>query len=274
MFTVLCIEDEVDIRDIIAEELQAQGYEVREAKDGVEGLQMILRHKPDIVVCDISMPRMTGLELVETLRNDHAQLEHMPFMFLSALTDRPDVLKGIEAGADDYLTKPIDLDLLVTKVAASLRQSQRMIDAKNRQHVKLYNALTKTDHPKPANSKITIPAHKLILVGESNPDIWAVQRQLEEFGQNVHVFTSGRSFLDKIETLEADAILILLQTDDMQGPMVATLNKSRGVKTIVLIPESVGGSFTAQTMNGVHEVVGLPLSDAELGSKLKDWLEC
>jgi len=271
MTTVLCVEDEKDLREYIVEELEDNGHETFEARDGMEGLQMVLRHKPDIVVSDISMPRMSGLELVKHVREDHPELADMPFIFLTAFTDREDMLEGLESGADDYLTKPVDFEMLRTKVATALRQSQRMIERKQQQQVKLYKALT-ADSPEPTPEPArTLPKHNLIMVGESSPGLWEVQHQLEALGQDVRVFTSGLSFLKKVETLEVDAILLWLHTDDMQGPMIASMNKSRGHKTIVVLPESMRGGTTPE-MNGVHDIIRLPISGDNLADKLEFWM--
>lgn len=271
MTTVLCVEDEKDLREYIVEELEDNGLQAYEARDGVEGLQMVLRHKPDIVVSDISMPRMSGLELLKQVRQDHPELADMPFIFLTAFTDRGDMLEGLESGADDYLTKPVDFEMLRMKVATALRQSQRMIERKQQQQIKLYKALTAADPEQTPEPKQTLPKHKLILVGESSRGLWGVQHELEALGQDVRVFTSGLSFLKKAETCEADAILLWLHTDDMQGPMIASVNKSRGHKTIVVLPENMPDGKTPE-MNGVHDVVRLPLSNQDLVAKLKLWL--
>ena len=126
MTTILCIEDEVVLREDIAEELEDAGYDVHQAGDGNEGLEMILKLEPDLVICDITMPHMNGHELVKTLRENHPQCADTPFIFLSALADRHDILEGLNLGADDYLTKPIDFDLLLGKIKSSHRQVERM----------------------------------------------------------------------------------------------------------------------------------------------------
>ena len=126
MPSVLCIEDEAELRELIVEELQSHGYETLEARDGVAGLQMILNHRPDIVVCDIAMPKLSGIELIKTLRSDHPGVAETPFIFLTAFADQPEMSAGIEAGADDYLTKPIDFELLVSRVALHLRKPRQV----------------------------------------------------------------------------------------------------------------------------------------------------
>ena len=276
MATILCVEDEAHLREDIVEDLQDAGHQTYQARDGQEGLQMILRHKPDVVISDISMPRMDGRQLVGKLRSEHPEYSDMPFIFLTAFTDKKDVLDGLKIGADDYLTKPVDYELLQIKVATLLRQTGRMIDRRQQEQVKLYKALSNEQasaEPAPEPT-YDLPEHSFVLVGESDNGLWSVQRQLEDLGQSVHVFTSGRSFLDKVDTLEADVVLLWLQSDDMQAPMIATLTKSKKMKTVVVLPASMKGPMIPQKMNGVLDLVALPLATEDLVGKIKSWLGC
>ena len=122
---ILCIEDDRETAALIAEELLDRGYDVTVTHDGREGLAAILRIMPDLVLSDISMPAMSGFELLERLTALAPRFSYMPFVFLTALTDRDNELKGRLLGADDYVTKPIDFDLLVTIIAARLRAVAR-----------------------------------------------------------------------------------------------------------------------------------------------------
>jgi DNA-binding response OmpR family regulator len=117
---ILCIEDDRETAALIAEELIDRGYEVSIAHDGHEGLAAILKNTPDLVLSDISMPVMSGFELLERLTALAPRFSKMPFVFLTALTDRDNELKGRQLGADDYVTKPIDFDVLATIVTARL----------------------------------------------------------------------------------------------------------------------------------------------------------
>ena len=117
---ILCIEDDRETAALIAEDLVDRGYEVTIAHDGREGLSAILRTMPDLVLCDISMPAMSGFELLERLVALAPRFSKMPFIFLTALTDRENELKGRQLGADDYVTKPIDFEVLATIITARL----------------------------------------------------------------------------------------------------------------------------------------------------------
>lgn len=133
MPSILCIEDEVDLREEVVESLRESGYETYEASNGTEGMDIIFRMKPDLVLCDITMPKMNGFELLDTLRVKHPELANTPFVFLSALADRTDVISGKQLGADDYLIKPVDFDNLQATIKSRLGQVERMNILKERE---------------------------------------------------------------------------------------------------------------------------------------------
>ena len=128
MAKILVIEDEPDLRDDLADVLRSDGHETIEAADGRQGLQIILSESPDLVISDINMPVMDGHELLETLHTKHAEYGTIPFIFLTAFADREHVILGKRLGADDYLTKPVDHELLLETVKTRLRQTQRFDD--------------------------------------------------------------------------------------------------------------------------------------------------
>src|SRR5262249_31564447 len=105
---------------LIAEELAERGYDVHIAHDGREGFGAILKFQPDLVLSDISMPVMSGFELLERLTGLAPRFRNMPFVFLTALTDRDNELRGRQLGADDYVTKPLDFDRLDAIIMARL----------------------------------------------------------------------------------------------------------------------------------------------------------
>ena len=123
---ILCIEDDRETAALIAEDLLERGYEVILASDGREGFAAILKHMPDLVLSDISMPVMSGFEVLERLTALAPRFRNMPFVFLTALSDRENELKGRHLGADDYVTKPIDFDVLATIITARLAGIARM----------------------------------------------------------------------------------------------------------------------------------------------------
>jgi DNA-binding NarL/FixJ family response regulator len=117
---ILCIEDDRETVALIAEELVDRGFDVSTAYSGQEGLLAIMKATPDLVLCDVSMPTMSGFEVLARLNEFAPRLGRIPFVFLAALADRDNELKGRRLGADDYVTKPIDFERLVFIINARL----------------------------------------------------------------------------------------------------------------------------------------------------------
>lgn len=122
---ILCIDDDRETAALIAEELVDRGFEVLLAHDGRAGFDAILKRTPDLVLCDINMPVMSGVELLERLTAIAPRFSNMPFVFLTALNDRDSELRGRALGADDYVSKPIDFDLLQSIIRARLARVAR-----------------------------------------------------------------------------------------------------------------------------------------------------
>jgi len=120
---ILCAEDEPQLLRDICDELLAAGYRVAEARDGAALIALLETCTPDLLLCDIMMPGMDGFGVLARLRRDHPHLAHVPLVFLSALSMTDAIIQGKRAGADDYLTKPINYDLLLSTIEARLRQS-------------------------------------------------------------------------------------------------------------------------------------------------------
>ncbi len=118
--TILVIEDEVLLSELLAEELERLGYDVVIAHDGRQGLERISASAPDLIICDRAMPKMTGFELLDRLRGIYPQHGDIPFIFLTALTDQRDrdVVEPLLPYA--YLTKPLDFDVLRQTIEKAL----------------------------------------------------------------------------------------------------------------------------------------------------------
>jgi DNA-binding NarL/FixJ family response regulator len=118
---ILCIEDDRETVRLIAEELIERGFDVIVAHDGVEGFVAILKEVPDLILCDVGIPAMSGFELLERLTELTPRLGSFPpFVFVTALSDRDNELRARRLGADDYVTKPIDFDILELIIKARL----------------------------------------------------------------------------------------------------------------------------------------------------------
>ncbi len=128
MKRILVIDDEAKLRKQFSALLSLEGFSVIEARNGREGVELAQREQPDLVLCDITMPEMNGHRVIETLRAD-AKTAHLPFIFLTGWSERGDVRTGMNLGADDYLTKPVDPDELITAVKTRLRRAEATVPA-------------------------------------------------------------------------------------------------------------------------------------------------
>src|SRR6478672_7991467 len=110
--TILVIDDNTDIRENTSEILELAGYKTFTAENGKQGVEIAVKEKPAVIVCDIMMPELDGYGVLHLLRKNQ-ETENIPFIFLTAKTERSDFRKGMEMGADDYITKPFeDIELL------------------------------------------------------------------------------------------------------------------------------------------------------------------
>ena len=121
---VLVVDDDPVILELLRINFEIEGYEVLAATDGEQGLAKAREEEPDVVLCDIMMPRLDGIEVVTQLRGD-PRTAHLPIVLLSAKAQKVEVDRGLAAGADDYVTKPFDPLELLERVNAVLAKSRR-----------------------------------------------------------------------------------------------------------------------------------------------------
>ena len=126
--TILVVDDEAEICDLVSYNLAREGYRVVTENDGAAGLDRIFKSPPDLVVLDLLLPKMSGLEVLDALRGD-PRTRQIPVLVLTARGTEMDKLVGFERGADDYLTKPFSPKELVMRVGAILRRSRGDGDA-------------------------------------------------------------------------------------------------------------------------------------------------
>ncbi|MEN3322733.1 response regulator [Mariniflexile soesokkakense] len=127
MKRILLIEDDVILRENTAELLELSEYQVVTASNGKAGLEKAKASLPDIIVCDIMMPELDGYGVLEALAKNE-KTQHIPFIFLSAKTERKDVRKGMDLGADDYITKPFEEDELISAIESRLAKAAILIE--------------------------------------------------------------------------------------------------------------------------------------------------
>ena len=122
MAAILIVDDDIDVADTIKRSLFNKGHVVDVVYNGIEALESTRQKKPDLIILDVVMPHMDGVEVCRRLRQD-IQTADIPILFLTAMGRLDDKLKGFEAGADDYLTKPFDIQELEVRARALLRRT-------------------------------------------------------------------------------------------------------------------------------------------------------
>ena len=195
MFTILVAEDDLALQRMMCAFLGLNGYQAIPAGNGEEALSQIDRTMPDLVIADVMMPVMDGWELTQELRRAYPLL---PIMLVTARTTLEDKRTGFACGADDYLTKPVDLDELLLHVGALLRRSQAMTSHKLTVGETLldYDSLTVSR----GDLSITLPKKEFYLLFKllSSPrqiftrrqlmdEIWGMDAQSDERTVDVHV---------------------------------------------------------------------------------------
>lgn len=116
--TILIVDDEPSIRDILVYNLEREGYKTIEASDGATAVNMALEQKPDLILLDIMLPKLDGLSVCKRIKNSY----NVPILILTAKDAEIDKILGLELGADDYITKPFSVRELVARVKANLRK--------------------------------------------------------------------------------------------------------------------------------------------------------
>jgi phosphate regulon transcriptional regulator PhoB len=123
MTKILIVDDEQDIADLVSYNLEKEGYATIKAYDGGDVLKTIKTQKPDLVILDLMLPRMNGLDICRAIRANQ-EVAHLPIIMLTAKADEVDKIIGLEIGADDYMTKPFGVKELIARVRTILRRIQ------------------------------------------------------------------------------------------------------------------------------------------------------
>ncbi|NOK60223.1 MAG: response regulator transcription factor [Chloroflexi bacterium AL-W] len=129
MSTILLVEDDPTLSEMLSYNLEREGYRVLVAEDGVVGLEQARREQPDLIILDIMLPRLDGFSVCRILRQE----SDIPILMLTARQDEVDRIAGLELGADDYVSKPFSLGELLARVRAILRRSERQPTNNNRE---------------------------------------------------------------------------------------------------------------------------------------------
>lgn len=141
MTRILVIDDDPSIAELVAINLEMVGYDVTQAEDGIKGQALAVQLQPDLILLDLMLPKVDGFTVCQRLRRDPRTAD-IPVIMLTALGQTQDKVEGFNAGADDYLTKPFELDEMLARVRALLRRSDRIPQAAKHSEILNYGPLT------------------------------------------------------------------------------------------------------------------------------------
>jgi DNA-binding NarL/FixJ family response regulator len=203
MTQLLLIEDDDELRELLATALGFESFTVHRAADGPSGIHLARQHRPHLILCDVMMPGMDGYSVLATLRADPA-LSSIPFIFLTARGEKKDLRQGMISGADDYLTKPVAIDELLQAIHGRLARhselARKQPDFSNSQPL-IALGLT----PKEAEVLLWVAqgksnAETALILGISEA---TVKKHLEHIFEKLGVEKRGAASLIALETLVA-----------------------------------------------------------------------
>lgn len=199
---ILCVEDEQDIRENIAEVLRDEGFEVFEAGNGNEGHKAFLENKPHLIISDIMMPELDGYGLLKKVREDKtSKNNNVPFIFLTALGQKDDIIKGVDMSANDYLIKPIDFDLMIAKAKEKTSYSIKLQQLQDKKISNIKDQFTSILPTEELFSYLDIITKVSQILKEEPYGALKDKRYLEDFDKILRNATKLRStitnFIDK-----------------------------------------------------------------------------
>jgi signal transduction histidine kinase len=204
---ILVIEDVHYLRNDVMEMLRFEGFDVRGAENGVVGVEVAREYLPDLIVCDIMMPEMDGFDVLETLRNER-MTRNIPFIFLTAKTDRLDMRKGMGKGADDYVTKPFLSHELMETIRARLSKLEELRKEGEERMKRLRDAITMALPHELRTPLNTIIGFSDIMMLEANeiqpPQILEWSQHINSAALRLYRLVENYLTYVRIETLAAD----------------------------------------------------------------------
>lgn len=219
--TILIVDDEKEIRELIAIYLKNEGYKILQAGDGEEGLELIKQNKVHLIVLDIMMPKIDGIHMCMKVR----EIAEMPIIMLSAKTQDMDKILGLTSGADDYVTKPFNPLELIARIKSQLRRYMKMsseVSMQNENEIEI------------GNMKINIATHQVTV---ANEEVKLTPREfgiLELLARNQGVVMSTEQIYQKVwkeEFFESDNT-VMVHVRKIREKIEETPRKPRYIKTV------------------------------------------
>ncbi|WP_234301150.1 hybrid sensor histidine kinase/response regulator [Sphaerospermopsis aphanizomenoides] len=251
MKTILIIEDEAQIRNNIREILHLSDFDTLVAENGLQGLELAKSQHPDLIICDLMMPELDGYSVLTKLRQD-SSIATIPLIFLTAKSEWSDLRRGMELGADDYLTKPFMPDDLLQAIAARL-DKQAIADQQTQQKLNALSSSISYSLPHEINTPLNhIIGLSNLLIQEgvilSNEENLEMLKSIHQAGLRLHRLTLNFIMYAELELLASDP------------EKIAEL-RNKGIKTFVKSTVENVAEKIAQAANRTGDL-SIEISDA------------
>lgn len=240
MKKILVIEDNKEILENTAEILELSNYHVLEASNGKEGVEKALSTKPDLILCDIMMPEIDGYGVLHMVQKN-PDLQNTPFIFLTAMTEKEEIRKGMSLGADDYITKPFDPTDLLNAIESRLRKSEQL-----KQRI--------SGGLKGVNELITIVS------GEKALEEFIQGRHYDVYRRKQRIYNEGNHPV-RLFYVQKGRVKVYKTNDEGKELIVKIVNEGDFFGYAALLENTVYQEF-AETLEDA-EVVGIPRNEFE-----------
>ncbi len=270
---VLIVEDSATNRLLLRSRLNQAYYDVVEAENGEQALELVTSERPDLVLLDVMMPGMDGFEVCRRLKSSPETL-HIPVVMLTALDKREDRVTGLEAGADDFLSKPFDDVALMSRVA-SLTRMKMMVDEM------ILRGQTSpglgTEDLMDAARATVFPESQVLIVGPKEVQVRAMRDAIARaIGCQVDIATSIEEATSLVEFIGVDAVLIedgLPGGDPLRfGSVLRARPETRQAATVLVVPSDGLGLASKALEIGFNDYITSPIDLVELTARIRSQL--
>ncbi len=267
---ILVVDDIMPNVKLLEAKLQNEYYNVICAYSGQEALEKVKNDRPDLVLLDVMMPEMDGFEVCRRIKAD-PETEHIPVVMVTALTESSDRVTGLEAGADDFLTKPLDDTALMSRVRSLVRLKMTMDEWRARESTATSMGIIDEDAKQ---AEVFEPANVLI-IEDQDFESEKIQATIESVGHMVSVATTGVEALELINHYLFDVIILSLDIDHGNGDdglrflsHLRSNDKTRS--TPILMVSNENSQKIARGLEiGAHDYIVRPIDRNELKARLK-----
>ena len=261
---ILVVDDVPANVKLLEAKLSNEYYDVVTARDGFEAIEVANSKRPDVILLDVMMPRMDGFETCKKLKSDPANA-HIPIVMVTALSEKQDRIRGLEAGADDFLTKPINDTALFARVKSLVRMKALMDELRLRDQTGLQMGVLNTDN---GEERESVTGARVLLVDDDALQVKRVTTILTEAGYVTEAVTEPESSRNVAVSGNFDLIVISTMMTDADGLRLASYFKSqeeiRHTPILMLVDEDDERSLLKGLEMGVNDYLIAPVDGNEL----------